>query len=135
MGLNYTLSFPVQQDSPQQNHQQQQPSVSVADQQLQRRIIETDLAFRNSITRLNEIESYMRGLNEIRTALNYPSVKEGDAGLGDRPPLQAIFDEKIDAPRLRERYFTLLDRYLRYTEQFSVSMGTEPPKEAKQTEP
>ena len=131
MGLIYTFT-PYGQESQalQQTPQQQIPD----DPELRKKIIESNIAFQNSMTRLNETELYIRGLIEIRNALNYPSVKDGDSGLGERPPLQAIFDQDIDAPRLKERYFDLLDRYMRYTKQLSRVMGTELPKEAKQAE-
>lgn len=64
-------------------------------------------------TRLLEAQIFLNGLGEIRTALNWPAVSEGDAGLSERPRLQPMFDE-TDVGRLRQRYFQVLDLYQAY---------------------
>lgn len=66
-------------------------------------------------TRLLEAQVFINGLQEIRTALNLPQVTKNDNGLGERPPLEPLFDE-IGVGQLQQRYLTLLDRYLHYTE-------------------
>lgn len=44
-------------------------------------------------TRLLEAQVFLNGLQEIRTALNLPQVTKNDNGLGERPPLEPLFDE------------------------------------------
>lgn len=102
---------------------QQKTVVPINDPSLQKELVVASIAYQNSLTRLNETDLYLRGLHEIRTALNYPSVKDGDAGLAERPPLKAMFDDEIDIGRLKDRYFALLDRYLAYTKKFSSKQG------------
>lgn len=89
------------------NRQQSEPSPP---QQLSsdERSLRVQLGNIQGHTRLLEAQVFLSGLNEIRTALNWPAVSEGDAGLSERPRLQPMFDE-TDVGRLRQRYFQVLD--------------------------
>lgn len=103
---NYTISLtPIEQPTV----QQPQPQMIHPD------IVRCQCVAILAEARVKETHVFLGGLAEIRMALNMPSVTETDAGIGDRQPLQPMFDE-LDIKRLRERYITLLDRYCRYAE-------------------
>lgn len=90
------------------------PVQQINNPQLMEEIIKADLVQKNANTRLLETELFLRGMQEIRMALNWGSVQEGDAGVTERTPAQPMFDE-INRGRLQQRYFILFDRFLAYT--------------------
>lgn len=97
----YIIPFPNEPTQPQQPVQPQQLSSD-------ERTLRVQLGNIQGHTRLLEAQVFLNGLGEIRTALNWPAVSEGDAGLSERPKLQPMFDE-VDVGRLRQRYFEILD--------------------------
>lgn len=80
-----------------------------------------------SQARVNEAQLHLMGLAEIRMALNFPMVSDGDSGLGERTKLEPMFDS-MDRPRLTKRYFSLLDQYLGYMKMFAKASKQEPYK-------
>lgn len=100
----YTISL-----NPDQPKQPEQPQQLASDE----RTLRVQLGNIQGHTRLLEAQVFLNGLNEIRTALNWPAISEGDAGLSERPKLQPMFDE-TDVGRLRQRYFQVLDLYQAY---------------------
>lgn len=66
-------------------------------------------------TRLLEAQMFLNGLGEIRMALNLPSVSDKDAGLGERQPLQPMFDSD-GVEELRGQYLKLLRSFIKYSD-------------------
>lgn len=66
-------------------------------------------------TRLLEAQMFLNGLGEIRMALNLPSVSDKDAGLGERQPLQPMFDGD-GVEELRGQYLKLLRSFIKYSD-------------------
>jgi len=63
--------------------------------------------------RLKESHLWLNGLAEIRCALNMPSVSDNGSPLGERQPLEKMFDE-AQVMQLRDRYLAMLEGFIRY---------------------
>lgn len=74
-----------------------------------------------SATRLTESDLVLRGLTEIRMALNVGSitVASDDKGSTERPPLEPAFDE-INRGKLQNAYLALTERYINLVDNFLV---------------
>lgn len=97
-------TFPLTLNTQQPQSEPIQPQQLSSDE----RTLRVQLGNIQANTRLLEEQIFLNGLGEIRTALNWPSVQDGDIGVSERPKLQPMFDE-VDVGRLRQRYFEILD--------------------------
>lgn len=69
--------------------------------------------------RMQETAVILRGLEEMRLALQQFSISDGDRGATERPPLESAFEE-INKGRLQNAYLRLTERYLNYCEHMLV---------------
>lgn len=77
---------------------------------------ELELGYKRSQMRMNNSYAfeklYLNPLAEIRLALNFGQIAEGDTGLSERVKIDPMFDE-TDRKRLQKRYFKILDEYMK----------------------
>ena len=60
-----------------------------------------------------EMNVMLRGLEEMRNALQMAQVADGDGGTTERPPLTPAFDD-VNHGKLQSSYLTLTERYVNY---------------------
>lgn len=109
----YIVQMPAMQQEP---PLEQQPDV---DEKQRKRIVENRIKIQEAYLRMQETAIYLHGMEEIRCALNIPSVGD-DTGLGDRPKLKPMFTED-QVEHLQLKYLELIDRYVEYTKEFELS--------------
>lgn len=84
-------------------------------QEMQKKFTKTDLDTREvsikSIQAQVDNVRYLFPLAEMRLAMSQGQFKDSDTGIGERTPVEPMFEE-LDRKRLQKRYLLVLDHYI-----------------------
>ena len=110
MIFSYNLNPQNQPNNGQPNQTQPMPPpIPIGHEEL-KKLFEAQSRTELAVARQNEIQPIMQGLAEIRMALNFPAIQEGDQGSGERPAIKPIFSED-NQKKLQTAYLNLWMRY------------------------
>ena len=123
-----------QSSGPRTRYAFQDPNLA---QQVELDIARVEVRQGHAEARQMEVESIIRAMNEIRSALDMTSltVPEGDRGSTERPPLQPAFDD-VNRGKLQNAYLRITERLVNYTDwMVNTQLGVPITNEIKKKDP
>jgi hypothetical protein len=103
---------PIQQESYEDERMKMDPALA-------KEFANAKLRNMHANARLQETTVMLRGLEEMRTAMQLFTVGTGDTGSSARPPFEVAFYEE-NRGKLQNAYLRLTERYLNYCEHMLV---------------